>query len=88
MIIFILKEFHSVFGNTKGGAWSTSPYVAKDMIIEHLQEIGLPNEHYILMTDAGGFTFDLEGNQSPKYTEKELTAKLNDPLPCSISPLY
>ena len=69
-----------VFGNTKGGAWSTSPYVAKDMIIEHLQEIGLPNEHYIsLMTDAGGFTFDLEGNQSPKYTEKELTAKLNDP---------
>ena len=69
-----------VFGNTKGGAWSTSPYVAKDMIIEHLQEIGLPNEHYIsTMTDAGGFTFDLEGNQSSKYTEKELTAKLNDP---------
>ena len=31
------------------------------------------------MTDAGGFTFDLEGNQSSKYTEKELTAKLNDP---------
>ena len=69
-----------VFGNTKGGAWSTSPYIAKDMIIEHLQEIGLPNDHYIsTMTDAGGFTFDLEGNQSSKYTEKELTAKLNDP---------
>ncbi len=69
-----------VFGNTKGGAWSTSPYVAKDMIIEHLQEIGLTNDFYIAtMTDAGGYTYDLKGNQSSRYTEKELTAKLNDP---------
>jgi len=69
-----------VFGNTKGGAWSTSPFVAKDLIIEHLQESGLPNEFYIAtMTDKGGYTYDLNDTRSPKYTEKELTAKLNDP---------
>lgn len=69
-----------VFGNTKGGAWSASPFVAKDMIIEHLQEIGLQNDHYIAtMTDAGGYTYDLNDTRSSKYTEKELTAKLNDP---------
>ena len=69
-----------VFGNTKGGAWAASPFVAKDMIIEHLQEIGLQNDHYIAtMTDAGGYTYDLNDTRSSKYSEKELTPKLNDP---------
>ena len=69
-----------VFGNTSGGAWSTSPYVAKDLMIKHLQELGLPNDDYIAtMTDAGGFTYDLNDNKSSKYSEKEITNKLNDP---------
>jgi len=69
-----------VFGNQKGGAWSSSPDVAKEILIEHLQEIGLTNDFYIAkMTEKGGFTYDLEGNESSKYSEKELTAKLNDP---------
>ena len=69
-----------VFGNTKGGAWSSSPNLAKQFLIEHLKELGLTNDFYIAtMTEKGGYTYDLKGNESSKYSEKELTAKLNDP---------
>ncbi len=69
-----------VFGNQKGGAWSTSPDVAKEILIEHLQDLGLINDFYIAtMTEKGGYTYDLNNTRSSKYSEKELTAKLNDP---------
>ena len=69
-----------VFGNTKGGAWSSSPNLAKQFLIEHLKELGLTNDFYIAtMTEKGGYTYDLNDTRSSKYSEKELTAKLNDP---------
>ena len=69
-----------VFGNQKGGAWSTSPDVAKGILIEHLKDLGLTNDFYIAtMTEKGGYAYDLKDTRSIKYTEKELTAKLNDP---------
>ena len=69
-----------VFGNTKGGAWSSSPNLAKQFLIEHLKELGFNNDFYIAtMTEKGGYTYDLNDSRSSKYSEKELIAKLNDP---------
>ena len=69
-----------VFGNRTGGAWSSSPDLAQEFLVEHLKELGLTNDFYIAtMTEAGGYTYDLNNSRSSKYSEKQLTAMLNDP---------